>query len=230
MINYPKEAGIYKITCINNGKVYIGKSVNIHHRISCHKSCSKKYNGRCYFENAMIKHGWESFNVEILEIYPKFDKLKDNILLLERESYYIDLFKSYNSDRGYNICKISTDRTGMKHSEETKLKMRRSRSKETKEKNRLARLGKKHSKETKDKISKSCLGRVFTDEHKEKLVQASPKRIFSIESKIRMSQANLGRKRSDESREKMRMAKLGKSRSPETMEKIRLSKLKNLNK
>jgi len=230
MNNYPKEAGIYKLTCINNGKIYIGKSVNIYHRISCHKSCAKKSEGRCYFENALIRHGWDAFSIEILETFTNFDKLQDNPFLLEKEEYYINLFESYNSDKGYNLCKFSTDRTGIKHSEETKIKMRKPRSQATKEKNRQARLGKKHSKETKEKISKSNLGRVFTDDHKQKLRESSPTRIFSVESKLKMSRANLGKKRSEESKEKMRMAKLGKTRSDETKEKIRLSKLEKLNK
>ena len=89
---YPKGAGIYKLTCIRNGKVYIGKSVNMYFRLSCHKSCEKKTKGRYYFENAIIKYGWDSFNVEILESIDNFDKKNDNIELLEKESFYIQLF------------------------------------------------------------------------------------------------------------------------------------------
>lgn len=38
-IIYPKAAGIYKLTCDNNGKIYIGKSINIRKRLESHKNC-----------------------------------------------------------------------------------------------------------------------------------------------------------------------------------------------
>lgn len=207
---YTTNAGIYKLTCKINGKIYIGKAVNIHNRLVRHRYSSENPQGKSCFENSMIKYGWDAFDVEILETVENFDKLKDNTPLLERESYYINLYKSTNKDVGYNICKYSTDRTGMKHSEETKEKMRQPRSEITKEKMRQANLGKKLSEDTKKKISESSSGRTFTEEHKENLRLASPKRVFSVESKLKMSLANLGKKRSDESREKMRQAKLAR--------------------
>lgn len=86
LIGYPKKAGIYKLTCVN-GKVYIGKSVNIFNRLRQHKNPKVKY----HLQNAILKYGWDSFTVEILEVYDKFDKEKDNKFLLERESFYIEL-------------------------------------------------------------------------------------------------------------------------------------------
>jgi group I intron endonuclease len=215
---YTKEAGIYKLTCINNQKIYIGKAVNIHKRINQHRYSTMKSVGSFYFERALIKNGWESFTVEILETFKDFDKSKDNPFLLEMESHYIKLFDSCNVDIGYNTCEFSTDRTGLKHSEDTKMKMSKSSlgkraSEATKEKMRKTRKGRKHSEETKQKISKSILGKVFSEEHKENLRKVSPNRIFTEESRERRRTANLGRKFSAESREKMRLAKLGKSRT-----------------
>jgi group I intron endonuclease len=215
---YTKEAGIYKLTCINNQKIYIGKAVNIHRRINQHRYSSIKSVGNFYFENALIKNGWESFTIEILEIFKDFDKSKDNPFLLERESYYIKLFDSSNVNIGYNTCKFSTDRTGLKHSEDTKMKMSKSSlgkraSEATKERMSKNRKGRKHSEETKQKISKSSLGKKASEATKEKMRKASPNRIFTEESRERRRTANFGRKFSEESREKMRLAKLGKSRT-----------------
>ena len=121
---YPKEAGIYKLTCINNNKVYIGKAISLDKRLREHKSWKKETKRTCYFQRAILKHGWDSFSLEILEVFENFDKSKDNLSLLERESHYIELFDSTDRDKGYNRCKHSNDLTGVSLSEETKNKMR----------------------------------------------------------------------------------------------------------
>lgn len=113
-IIYPKAAGIYKLTCNINGKIYIGKSINIRKRIESHKNCKKHVSTGYYFRNAVVKHGWDSFTVEILEIVENFDKFKDNHALLELESYYIKLYNSTESGVGYNIQQSSKDGTGNK--------------------------------------------------------------------------------------------------------------------
>ncbi len=165
------EAGIYKLTCKNNGKIYIGKSVNIARRLKEHKLCGTKTVGKYFFQNVIIKHGWESFEVEILEKFEDFDKLRDNSTLLKRETYYINLFDSSNREKGYNICKESTDKTGIPHSEETKEKIRQ------------ANLGKKLSTETKKKISESKLGKPYNLSEENRLKRKAPK---SEETKERM--------------------------------------------
>lgn len=230
------EAGIYKLTCTNNGKIYIGKSVNIHKRLIAHKSCSKKSKGICFLQNVLIKHGWDSFSVEILEVFENFDKLVDNNKLLTREAYYIELFDSTNKDKGYNICKFSIERKGITrtpHSEETKEKLRQSHlgkklSEEHKEKLRQSHLGKSLSSETKEKIRLGNLGRLVSDDTKIKNAQASKGRTHSIETKEKIGRSSKGRKHSDESKEKMSKANLGKIVSEETKEKMRQAKRKKL--
>ncbi len=226
---YPKEAGIYKLTCVNNGKIYIGKSINIYRRIGDHKRCSKRAKGRWYFENVLIKHGWDSFTVEILEIFKNFDKLKDNDTLLEMESRYLKLFDSTNRSIGYNICKFSNDTTGKIISPEHIEKLRMSnlgktRSEETKEKIRQSTLGRIVSDETKAKMRQSHLGKPHSEEVKEKM--RKPK---SDEHKENMRKGQLGKVLSGETKDKIRNAKLGKPRSEETIEKIKQSLLGNTN-
>ena len=214
---YPKEAGIYKLTCSDNGKVYIGKSVNIHVRLINHKSYENKSKGKCYFQNAIIKYGWNAFTVEIIEIFENFDKLKDNDSLLSRESYYIELFDSANVDKGYNLCKYSNDMTGRKLSEETKEKMRKPKSEEhiAKMRNRPC------SKETRDKIRQSQIGRQHSEESKEKMRRANIGKKLSEETKEKIGKAGKGRRHSKEAKEKMRLANMGKKHSEETKEKLR---------
>lgn len=91
-----KLGRIYKITNTNNGKVYIGQTVQcIRKRWYDHVSQAKS--SKCksgHFQRAILKYGREIFKVELLE---------DNIpkyLLDAREAYYITEFASYLN--GYN--------------------------------------------------------------------------------------------------------------------------------
>jgi len=212
---YPKLAGIYKLTCIKNNKIYIGKSINISRRMSFYKYCENKQKGRCYLENAILKHGWSSFEVEILETFLNFDKFKDHVDLLKRESYFIQLFDSGNKTKGYNIYKISNDGTGVSKkpfSEEHKAKLRIARAKQIR-----GPLTAEH----KEKIRKSCSGRVFSEEHKQKL------KISKSEThKQKIGISNLGKCHSTETKEKMRVSSLGKRHSEKTKQKMRKSKTK----
>lgn len=227
---YTTDAGIYKITCKNNGKIYVGKAINLRNRINNHKNVKRRSKGMFYFQYALLKHGWESFTIEILETVKDFDKSKDNVYLLERESFYIDLFDSTNPNKGYNRCKFSTDLTGIPCSDETKIKIgnaNRGRipSNETREKLRQSHLGKKPSEETRAKMSKSRLGNSFRKGI-----------LHSEETKRKMRESRLGKKHSEESKEKMRKPKseeakknmgksfLGKKHSEESKEKMRKSK------
>lgn len=232
---YPKEAGIYKLTCIDTGKIYIGKSINISSRIKSHKDVEKQSKGAYHLQHAIIKYGWNAFTVEILEIFENFDKNKDNDTLLQRESYYIELLDSTNQEKGYNRCKYSTDRTGIPLSDETKIKIgnaNRGRipSDETREKYRQAQLG-----------NTNKLGKKLSSESLEKLKQAGKGRKHSDETKQKMSQTRMGKKHSEESKEKMRKPKseearknmgksfLGRKHSEESKEKMRKAKQKKEN-
>lgn len=233
--NYPKKAGVYKLTCLVNDKIYIGKSVNLYDRIRGHKRCAKKAKGDFYFENALIKYGWESFKVEILEICENFNKKTDNVLLLIKESEYIEKFDSANKEKGYNICKYSNDSTGIPKAPfttEHKLKISLSKKgisngphkKESIEKMSLAKLGKKRpefSEEWKNNIGKGHLGMVMSEEAKEKISKAHKGKPKSKEAVEKSRQSNIGRVASKETKEKMSKSHLGVSHSDETKEKLR---------
>ena len=89
--------GIYKITNIINGKVYIGQSTNLKDRIKQHKSMIKNYNeNNNYLRKATKKYGYKNFKIEII-------KFCDEKELDYYEIYYIDLYKSSDRKFGYNI-------------------------------------------------------------------------------------------------------------------------------
>jgi group I intron endonuclease len=211
---YPTGAGIYKLTCIDTGKIYVGKTVNFRDRFSYHKNCGNKSYGKCHFQNAIRKYGWDSFSVEILEIFTDFTKSKDNTYLLERESYYIELLNSTDPTKGYNICKHSNDRTGVPHTEEAKEKMRQ------------AAINREYSEKEKERLRTINIGRTLTNEHKEKIKQGNTGKFVSEETRKKLSDLHKGKAKSREHIEKVRKSNLGRKASDETKEKMRQSKLR----
>ena len=88
---------IYKATNIINNKVYIGQTI---HPLSVRKGQherSYEYGYKTAFSNAIRKYGKENFKWEV--IY-ETDSIED---LNEKESYYIEYYKSLVTENGYNL-------------------------------------------------------------------------------------------------------------------------------
>jgi|APSaa5957512622_1039677.scaffolds.fasta_scaffold48956_2 group I intron endonuclease len=157
-----KQAGIYQIRNLVNGKIYIGSSVNISHRWSQHRcGLQKNCHHNKHLQNSWNTHGIKNFIFEIIEKL-EYD---DNLIMIEQ--MYLDSLKPE-----YNIAKIANAPTkGISLPEEVKQKISKSQSGE-----RAHMWGKHHSEETKRKMSKSrsgdnhpFWGKTFSDEYKAKL-------------------------------------------------------------
>ena len=86
--NQEKVCGIYKITSITTGKVYIGQSVDCRSRLRDHiKAALVNGNKTNLLYSAMSKEEPENFTFEILEEVPRPQ-------LNEREKYYIDFYQT----------------------------------------------------------------------------------------------------------------------------------------
>lgn len=83
--------GIYKITNLLTGEIYIGQSKDIHQRFKEHI-----YHNESYIDYSINEIGREFFSFEILEECD-IDKLDS------REEYYINFYKSNHYGFGYNI-------------------------------------------------------------------------------------------------------------------------------
>lgn len=107
------QSGIYKITNIINGKIYVGSAVNLITRQINHFSNLRKCKHcNILLQRAFNKYGEENFIFEILE------EVKDKTKLLEREQYYLDLLGPK-----YNICKIAGSALGRKWTEQSRIKL-----------------------------------------------------------------------------------------------------------
>ena len=86
-----ESSGVYKITRIKTGEIYIGQAVNVSTRWAehCKAALGVGTLASSQLHRAMQSDGCENFLFEVLEETPK-EKLR------ERESYYIDFYDSKN--------------------------------------------------------------------------------------------------------------------------------------
>lgn len=92
------KCGVYLIRNLINGKIYIGKAIDIHRRIMAHiynLTAKRIKEENPHFIAAWCKYGRLNFAYCILEEC-SFEQLK------EKELYWIDHYKSTDSKIGYN--------------------------------------------------------------------------------------------------------------------------------
>lgn len=201
-------SGIYAIVNIVNDKIYVGSAVNFSERWRLHNlALSKNKHHNRHLQAAYNKYGKDSFIFVVIE-YTK-------VWLLEREEHWINTLDSTNIEIGYNICKATRNRHGVKISEETRVKLIAS------------HLRNKHSEETKARMSESKIGNTINNGRKwsaetvAKRAASNTGKKRSKEAKAKMSIAKTGIKHSEEAKLKMRLAKLGKKKSEEAVAKMR---------
>lgn len=85
-------SGIYQITCVRNGQIYVGSSKNIPKRWAEHRRALRKGRSNCrYLQHAWIKHGEASFRFHVIE-----ECIEES--LEGREQFYIDTLRpAFNS-------------------------------------------------------------------------------------------------------------------------------------
>lgn len=185
---------VYRIKNIVNGKVYIGQSVNAKRRWVDHKA---KLN-RNQHPNEHLQSAWQFYNARSFE-FDILEQCTSKEMTNQREVYYINEYKALDREFGYNI---RTGGDSFNHSQESKLKMSKS------------KLGFKHTDETKIKISKNnsrhMLGKTHTDE-----------------SKMKIGLAGTGRKKSPETIEKLKQI-MHNSTNPAHMKGVKKSPEQNI--
>jgi group I intron endonuclease len=205
-------SGVYGIQCHINSKWYVGESIHIPERIEDYIFCRVEKQPLIY--NAIQKYGRNEFSIYTLERC-------DSDMLLYNEAKWGNLLNSL-APNGYNLkvggdgktdyskelrSKMSENAkrqfavyghpsTGRKHSEETKLKLKKRWeirrqtpvSEETRKKLSMVLV----TDETRRKLSLYRKGKPFSETHKENLSKA-----------LKGTQNWLGKKHSEETKQKM---------------------------
>lgn len=173
---------IYIIRNKVNGNYYLGSTKDFIKRKSKHlKDLVKNKHHSIVLQRAFNKYGLDNFEIQIFQ----FCHPEEKITL---ENYYLKLYSPV-----YNIAKDAlAPMEGRKHSEETRLKFKNRKilkgkdhpfygkkpSPETKEKQRLKKLGSKRSEQTKKKMSETAkrlnsISRVDRTLHYKKIIDST---------------------------------------------------------
>lgn len=156
----PSPHAIYRIRDMVTGRVYIGSAVNVPNRWSVHLSALRRGKHHSVkLQRAWTERGEGAFALEIVEA------VTERTALVGREQYWIDFYDAVEC--GFNVAPHAASVLGLKHSDESRAKMRdaaRGRkngpmSEAQKELLRAINTGKKMSPESRLKLSESIRGK-----------------------------------------------------------------------
>lgn len=194
-----KISGIYKISNIVNGKIYISQGKNIHKRWIEHKwELNNQKHRNIYIQRSWNKYGEDKFSIEIIE-----ECLPE--MLNERETYWIRHFNSTDNSIGYNCNDGGNSRIP---------------NAETREKHRIGNLGQKRSPETCKLIGDVHRGMKMSDEAKLKMRNAKLGKKLEPEHVQKIIESRKGYSPSEETRKKISAANTGRKASPEFINKM----------
>lgn len=178
-------SGIYTITNISNGKIYVGQAINVFSRWTEHK-CSLRNN---YCENGRLQNAWNKYGESsfIFEVLVECEKE----FLSSEEHYWATILNTHHRDFGYNLRPTHPEgkvnrRKGFKMSEETKAKIF---TQGRADKIASSKKGIPRSQETKDKLSKYWKEKYVNGE-----VNPMQNRTQSQETKDKIRKQRLGKK------------------------------------
>ena len=211
MTEAPKiRSAIYSIRNTGTGQVYIGSASDYKNRWLRHLSdlrLNRHTNAR--LQNSFNKYGETSFEFAVVE------PVKNKADLLAREQFHMDLVGACGPD-GFNILRKAGSPAGMKLSAATK------------ERIRLAGIGRIFSAETRAKISSAQKGKVIPEPAKLHLRNINLGKTHSEETKARISQSQKGRIISPETKARRVATHVlhgPYARSPETIAKMRIASM-----
>lgn len=198
------SSGIYRIINIQNNKIYIGSSITIERRWKEHlnKLRSNRHENQ-RLQNAWNKYGEKAFRFEVIEnVQP------EKGIILSREQYYLDEYKSYDRKVGYNLFITAGSPQGNICTEEQKANLSEVRKKQF-ETQVGSMTGKKHSSETKEAMQQAHQ-ELYDQLRKEgKLPPQTGSFKWSEEAKKKMSESRKGRQLPDNFGVEVRNRRLG---------------------
>lgn len=212
------KSGIYEILNISTKKIYIGSAVNITNRWSAHLCLLKKGNHHSKkLQNSWNKHGELSFSFRIIEYAARSSLIEREQFWIDKLNPWFNVLPTAGSPLGHKLSDktkekisikakgrkasletrklLSALRIGCKHSEATRLKISAS-----------GRLRPLATQETREKLRIAKIGKKLTPEHIEKTASKNRGRKQSVEQIANRVAAHLGKKRSDAAKLKMSIA------------------------
>lgn len=120
-----KKQGIYLIQNLKNGKKYYGSSLNLEKRLYEHRRNLRlgQHDNR-HLQSSWNKYAEDSFNFEIVEEVPIIRDIEENNRnLRDKETEYIQKYKTYLPEYGYNFIPGGIGTQGLACSEEKKKKI-----------------------------------------------------------------------------------------------------------
>ena len=213
--------GIYKIVNEVSGKVYVGSAVDMNHRWNEHKrTLRENKHHSIHLQRAWNIYGKDNFRFEIIE---ECEKEK----LIEREQHWMNFYKSYNENKGYNISPTAGSKLGIKSSEETKKKISKNHADFSGENSHVAKLTWEQVREIRRRykeekifqsqlaleygvkqmqISRIILNKVW----KEDSYKIFRKKLYvSEETKKKLREINIGKRHTEETKKKMSKTRIG---------------------
>lgn len=184
-------SGVYCIRNRMTGKVYVGSTSRpIPKRWGAHIS---ELNRKVHYSKS-LQSDWDTCGIFVFDfILLEFCEKES---LKPREQFWMDHYKCYDADKGYNVSKIAYASPPP--------------SKETLEKARLANLGRKMPEHVREAIDKINVGRKDTPEQRERKSVAHKGRIITWGDKI--SASRKGKPLSEE--HKKALSEAAKRRKP----------------
>lgn len=194
--------GIYLITQVSSGLVYVGSSSNVKARLMRHRGdlrTGKHTNP--HLLRVWQKHGEVDFQCAVLEYIDDIDEL------IEAEQRHMDAHRSADRKCGFNIIPFANRQ---KMSEETKAKISAA--------GKISQLGKVHSAETRARISESLRGKKLSAETIEKRSAKRRGVPLTPSHRAAVGAGQVGRKMSEQTRALMSAAKIGLKPSEESLQ------------
>ena len=182
--------GIYCFRNKVNGKVYIGKSLDLDRRIKDHYYLLHNNLETSRFQKDFDVYGYSNFEISILEECTKEE-------LNNKEVYWISFYDARNPEKGYNKAKGGEGGCGHPHSLESRRKISEA------AKRQHQSMTPEQRAKISEAISKAGKGRKMTPEQCKKTSERVKRSWQDPERRVKQSKALTGTHRTPEQRQKM---------------------------
>jgi group I intron endonuclease len=226
--------GIYQILNTFNGKKYIGSSSDVKSRSYRHKSLLRRgKHPNKHLQYSWDKHGENYFRFSLIEEVTNEDNL------IERESYYFQLYRVFNSKSFYNIlgfarrCKGNRTPLEEHHRHMISIGLKKfyiANGGSPKKGAKYDHIKRVQSEITRQRISSRLLTFYKTNDNSNKGRVVSKEQVINLSKKLKEGYATgrlvnpfLGKKHTKETKELLRKWNLGKKLTQDTKDKISIA-------